>query len=42
VAPLSAFAIGPLARGGLVLGYTEFTPAALKVAVRRLGTVLVL
>jgi GntR family transcriptional regulator/MocR family aminotransferase len=40
VAPLSAFAIGPLARGGLVLGYTEFTPAVLQAAVRRLGAVL--
>lgn len=40
VAPLSGFATGPLRRGGLVLGYTEFAPAALKAAVRRLSTVL--
>jgi GntR family transcriptional regulator/MocR family aminotransferase len=40
VAPLSAFATGPLRCGGLVLGYTEFTPAALATAVRRLRVVL--
>ncbi len=40
VAPLSAFATGPLRRGGLVLGYTEFTPAELAAAAHRLGVVL--
>ena len=40
VAPLSAFATGPLRRGGLVLGYTEFTPVALATAVDRLRVVL--
>lgn len=37
---LSSFATEPLPRGGLLLGYAEFTPAALRAAVRRLATLL--
>ena len=38
--PLSAYAIRPLPRGGLVLGYSAFTPSQLRDAVARLGPAL--
>jgi GntR family transcriptional regulator/MocR family aminotransferase len=37
---LSSFATEPLPRGGLLLGYAEFAPAALRGAVQRLATLL--
>jgi len=40
VAALSSFAVGPLPRGGLVLGFTEFAPPVLRTAVRRLAAIL--
>jgi GntR family transcriptional regulator/MocR family aminotransferase len=40
VAPVSEFAMRPLSRGGLLLGYAAFTPAAIRKGVRELGTVL--
>jgi GntR family transcriptional regulator/MocR family aminotransferase len=38
--PLSAYAIRPLPRGGLVLGYSAFTPSKLRDAAARLGQAL--
>jgi GntR family transcriptional regulator / MocR family aminotransferase len=38
--PLSSYAIRPLPRGGLLLGYAGFPPDALRAAVRRLGAIL--
>jgi GntR family transcriptional regulator/MocR family aminotransferase len=40
IAPLSAYALGPLARGGLILGYAPFTPEAILAATQRLGRVV--
>jgi len=40
VSPLSRYAIRPLRRGGLLLGYAGFPPPALREAVRRLARVL--
>ena len=40
VSPLSRYAIRPLGRGGLLLGYVGFPPPALREAVRRLAGVL--
>ncbi len=40
VSPLSRYAIRPLPRGGLLLGYAGFAPPALHEAVRRLAAVL--
>ena len=40
VSPLSRYAIRPLDRGGLLLGYAGFPPPALRDAVRRLARVL--
>jgi GntR family transcriptional regulator / MocR family aminotransferase len=37
---LSSFAIEPVPRGGLLLGYAEFAPTALRAAVRRLAALL--
>ena len=37
---LSSYAIEPLARGGLVLGYAAFTPRAIRTAARKLVDVL--
>lgn len=37
---VSSFATVPLPRGGLLLGYAEFAPAALREAVQRLATLL--
>ena len=38
--PLSSYAIRPLRRGGLLLGYAGFPPGALQAAMRRLGAIL--
>jgi GntR family transcriptional regulator/MocR family aminotransferase len=38
--PLSSYAIRPISRGALLLGYAGFPPAALRDGVRRLGAVL--
>jgi GntR family transcriptional regulator/MocR family aminotransferase len=38
--PLSAYAIRPLPRGGLILGYSAFTPPQLREAAARLGPAL--
>ncbi len=40
IAPLSAYALGPLERGGLILGYAPFSPAVILAASQRLGSVL--
>jgi GntR family transcriptional regulator/MocR family aminotransferase len=38
--PLSSFALRPLARGGLLLGFAAFTPAKLRAAVAAMSAVL--
>jgi GntR family transcriptional regulator/MocR family aminotransferase len=38
--PLSSYAIRPIRRGGLLLGYAGFPPAALRAAMRQLGAIL--
>ncbi len=38
--PLSAFSMKPVARGALVLGYTEFDEREIPDSVRRLGTAI--
>jgi GntR family transcriptional regulator/MocR family aminotransferase len=40
VGPVSDFALRPLSRGGLLLGYAAFTPAAIRKGVRELASVL--
>ena len=40
VVAVSSFALRPLSRGGLLLGYAAFTPAAIRKAVRELETVI--
>jgi GntR family transcriptional regulator / MocR family aminotransferase len=40
VGPVSDFALRPLSRGGLLLGYAAFSPAAIRKGVRELASVL--